>query len=63
MSEIKGQLLGILLVIGVFGVVATTVSGIVESLNNSLIEQANEVVNETTKEVTVNYSYFLNLLP
>lgn len=47
MSEIKGQLLGIILVIIVFGVVAVGISTVFQNLTNS-------VSSEVAKAVTTN---------
>ena len=43
MSEINGQLIGVLLVIGIFGVVAAAVTAVVSTLTTAIEEKTNEV--------------------
>ncbi|MGI6644930.1 MAG: hypothetical protein ACOX28_04240 [Bacilli bacterium] len=51
MGELKGQLLGVLLVLMLFGAVAATFKGIVDQTNDQISEQYNKVMDnldETT---------------
>ena len=52
MSEINGQLFGILLVIGIFGVVAGAVTVVVNNLTTAIEEKSNEIVNEDFTEIS-----------
>ena len=47
MSEIKGQLLGIILVIMVFGIVAAGLTAVFRNLTNSVSSEVAEVANTT----------------
>ena len=46
MSEIKGQLLGILLVIMVFGIVAASLTVVFTNLSNSVSSEVTKAVSE-----------------
>lgn len=46
MSEIKGQLLGIILVIMVFGIVAASLTTIFTNLTNSVSSEVTQAVND-----------------
>ena len=46
MSEIKGQLLGIILVLVVFGAIAATLTGVFTTLSNSVETEVGKVSNE-----------------
>lgn len=46
MSEIKGQLLGILLVLMVFGIVAAGLTAVFTNLTNSVSSQVTKAVND-----------------
>lgn len=48
MSEIKGQLLGILLVIGIFGIVATALMGVFSNLTEKVSSEANSIPTKIT---------------
>ena len=61
MSEINGQLFGILLVIGIFGVVAGAVTVVVNNLTTAVEEKSNEIINEDfDKLVTETFTIVLN---
>ena len=44
MSEIKGQLLGIILVLAIFGIVAAALSGVFTSLSGSVSSQVTKAI-------------------
>ena len=46
MSEVNGQLIGILLVIGIFGVVATAVTLVITNLTSAIEEKTNEITED-----------------
>lgn len=46
MSEIKGQLLGIILVLMIFGVVAASLTAVFTSLSNTVSSEVDKVVSE-----------------
>ena len=52
MSEIKGQLLGIILVIMVFGIVAAGLSTVFRNLTNSVSSQVTNAVNTSYAQLT-----------
>lgn len=43
MSEIKGQILGVILVLMIFAVVATTMTGVFSSLSHTVTEKVNDM--------------------
>jgi hypothetical protein len=50
MSEIKGQLLGILLVLMVFGAVGAGVTSIVQTMTNGIETEISEVIEDATTQ-------------
>lgn len=50
MSEIKGQLLGIILVLMVFGAVSAAMITIFNNLTKSVQEQVDEAINSSSKK-------------
>ena len=48
MSEIKGQLLGIILVLMVFGVVGAAIKGVFNTMKDSVEETVQTVTNDLT---------------
>ena len=46
MSEIKGQLLGIILVIMVFGIVAASLTAVFTNLSNTVSSEVDKAVSE-----------------
>ena len=57
MSEIKGQLLGIILVITIFGAVSTAVAAIFTNLTNAVETEVSKEVDSYTK-AKVNYLHY-----
>ena len=49
MSEIKGQILGIVLVLMIFGIVSGAMVAIFRSLTNNVQEQVNELVDSSAQ--------------
>ena len=47
MSEINGQVLGVLLVIGIFGIVAGAITAVVTNLSNAIEERTTETIDST----------------
>jgi len=61
MSEINGQLLGILIVIGVFGIVAGTVTAVVTNLSDAIEEKSNEIIENNLKPSFETESYEVSI--
>lgn len=53
MSEIKGQLLGIILVLAIFGIVGAALKGVFTSMKDSIEESVKTIGNDTPDEKTV----------
>lgn len=59
MSEIKGQLFGILLVVAVFGVVGATLVSAFQDAANNVKEKITEEVDLTPKEEAIRINNFV----
>ena len=46
MSEIKGQILGVILVLMVFGAIATSMVGVFNNLENAVQEKTNDITSD-----------------
>ena len=60
MSEIKGQLLGIILVLMVFGAVSAAMVIIFNKLTKSVEDQVSEVANSSSKKSSYQLSEYIS---
>lgn len=62
MSEVKGQLLSVLLVLGIFSLVAGVITGVVTSLNKAVTDKSTELIEEIEKTPDPSGAFVPNLL-
>ena len=59
MSEIKGQILGIILVLAIFGAIGAALKGVFSSMKDSVVEQVETITNDASSTgIALNLQHF-----